>query len=58
MAFFDGLVLKALIERLSGETISMPAGEFVQSEERIKCNLSHILNRVDAIIGIEESQRK
>lgn len=58
MDFFDGLVLKALIERLSGQTISMPAGEFVQSEERIRKNLNHILERIDEIIGIKEGERK
>ena len=58
MAFFDGLVLKSLTEKLSGETILMPMGEFVQAEERIKGNLAHILAKIDAIIGIDEDQRK
>ena len=46
----DGLIIRHLIESLSGEKIKMPFGEYVQSEERQQRNLKSILIQTEKII--------
>ena len=46
----DGLIIRHLIESLSGEKLKMPFGEYVQSEERQKRNLKSILSQTEKII--------
>ena len=53
---YDGVVLKVLLERLSGESVAMPAGEFVQSEERQRINLRAVLDRAREILGVREEE--
>ena len=55
---YDGLILKTLVEKLTGEKIAMPAGEFVQSEARQMVNLENVLNRIEEILDIPKSQVK
>ncbi len=55
---FDGLVLKVLVSRLSGRDIVMPAGEFVQSEERQRINLKAVLGAIEEILGLPEENVK
>ena len=55
---YDGLILRTLVEKLSGEQISMPAGEFVQSEARQMVNLENVLNRIEEILNIPNNQVK
>ncbi len=54
---FDGLVLKVLVQKLSGQPVVMPAGEFVQSEERQRINLGAVLRRIEDIIRVPEEER-
>ncbi len=54
---FDGLVLKVLVQKLSGQSVVMPAGEFVQSEERQRINLGAVLRRIEDIIRVPEEER-
>ena len=54
----DGLIIRHLIESLSGEKIKMPFGEYVQSEERQQRNLKSILTQTEKIIDtIEQKER-
>ena len=46
----DGLIIRHLIESLSGEKLKMPFGEYVQSEERQQRNLKSILSQTEKII--------
>ena len=45
------------MEKLSGESILMPAGEFVQSEVRQRRNLEEILGKINQILELDENQR-
>ena len=51
-------MLKVLMERLSGQRIVMPTGEFVQSEERQKVNLKAVLGRIEDILEVGEDQKR
>ena len=57
---FDGLVLKHLVERLSdgAASIPMPAGEFVQAEERQRRNLQAVVAKIEEITGVAESEKR
>ena len=54
----DGLIIRHLIESLSGEKIKMPFGEYVQSEERQQRNLKSILTQTEKIIDTVEQKEK
>ena len=54
----DGLILKHLVELLSGEEIKMPFGEYVQSKERQQRNLKSILNQIENVIQCDELARR
>ena len=54
----DGLIIRHLIESLSGEKLKMPFGEYVQSEERQQRNLKSILTQTENIIGIHEETKR
>ena len=54
----DGLVYKKLVEKLSGEMIDMPTGEYVQSEERQRRNLSAILSKIEMLLGVPAQEAK
>ena len=56
--FTDGLVIKNLVEILSGSKIDMPFGEYAQSEERQRRNLASILNQTENIIQINEELKR
>ena len=57
---FDGLVLKHLVERLDegDETVPMPAGEFVQAEERQRRNIAAVLDKIEQMTGVTEDEKK
>ena len=54
----DGLIIRHLVEALSGEKIKMPFGEYVQSEERQKRNLQSILTQTETIIQFGEQTKR
>ena len=47
----DGLVLALLLEKMTGEGVVMPCGEFVQSQERQRTNVEHVLAKVAGLVG-------
>ena len=47
----DGLVLALLLEKMTGESVVMPGGEFVQSQERQRTNVEHVLAKVAGLVG-------
>ncbi len=51
---FDGLVLKVLVQTLSGQAVPMPAGEFVQSKERQRINLEAVLNKIQEMLKVPQ----
>jgi len=42
----DGMVLKLVLEKLTGQEIELPCGDFVQSRERQATNLEYVLQRI------------
>ena len=54
----DGLLIRHLIETLSGEKLKMPFGEYVQSEERQQRNLKSILSQTEKIIETVEQKTR
>jgi len=42
----DGMVLKLVLEKLTGQKIELPCGDFVQSRERQATNLEYVLQRI------------
>ena len=54
----DGLIIRHLIESLSGEKLKMPFGEYVQSEERQQRNLKSILSQTEKIIETVEQKTR
>jgi len=51
---YDGLVLKELMEKLSGQSILMPGGEFAQAEERQRNNVKAVLSKINDILALEK----
>ena len=54
----DGLILKHLVEILSGEEIKMPFGEYAQSKERQQRNIKAILTQIENVIQCDELTRR
>lgn len=50
--FFDGVVLKRIVERLSASAIKLPLDEDVQAKERQKKNLTAVLARIDELLKL------
>ena len=48
----DGMVFKLLLEKLTGECLVMPCGDYVQSKERQKTNVEFIIRKVEEITNI------
>jgi len=42
----DGMVLKLLLVKLTGQPIELPCGDFVQSKERQKTNVEFVLQKI------------
>jgi hypothetical protein len=55
---YDGLVLKVLLEKLTGKSVAMPTGQHVQSEERQRRNLEAVVASIEEAIGATQGQRK
>lgn len=47
----DGMVFKLLLEKLTGKSLMMPCGDYVQSKERQNTNVEFILRIVEDITG-------
>ena len=56
--FHDGFVLKTLLEKLSGLIVRMPLGEYVQSEERKRLNLSTVLDQIHYHLKLPKDKDK
>ena len=50
--FYDGVILKKIVEKLSGFTIQLPLSEDVQAKERQKLNLKTVLEKVRQILRL------
>jgi len=49
----DGLIFKMIMEKMSGEVVSLPCGDIVSSKERQKINLEFIIGHIEDVVGDE-----
>ena len=50
--FFDGVIFKKIVEKLTGKEIKIPLAEDVQAKERQMINLTAVLDKISDILRL------
>lgn len=52
--FYDGIVFKKILAKLSGQPLNLPLGDEVQAKERQKKNLAAVLDKIAQVLRLSE----